>query len=1455
MTKLRITFHFSRFTFYISTQIPHKITDFLINLLMFLISSLCLAYEMGFNCGAETVYTAQDGKRYEKDQPYSSVNGAGYVGGRIGKSPAQLKSGGTRDFDLYLQDRRGLSEYRFDVPNGSYIVKLHFSETEHHWRKLRTFDVQIEDAKALADFDIFEKVRRNYVIDYRFATHVTDGQLNVKFVASRGGPVLSAVYVFSRTSDTSPPGEPRSFSAMSGYKQAILDWKDNPENDISGYNVYRSVGGEFRLLEFTPSSSYIDNAVEVHQTYQYYIRPVDVYGNVGKRSEIQSATPLSPSDSELPVYELSTDESHLIYLSQHVWDDVTIPVILRYQGVEYDNVRMRYRGGDARREALKPSIKLIFADSQLFHGKKKLNLQSDTWDSSLMRSKLAFDDYRRAGVLSPEAEWIHLRLNDEFMGVYTAVDQIDERFLSLNGRDATGNIYKPFDFLVVLPDDADYSQLSEKETNKGRADVDLREFVELINLTPQYLIREKLWEKLNLEEYLNWYCTNQLISNWDIAGHNFLLYHDLKQDRWEIIAWDPDAAYVREDMPLDEGTRNHPMYGISNWWDRLIDRVLGVPQFRRMYCLRLLELLDTTFADAERAARVEAGHRRIRFDGERDTQKPGWLENDTWFYPSRDWLGDFVRERNVFLRSAIPDFMPPASVNLFINEIVITEPSEGVDIGTQGWMEIYNWSPKEAVELGGLFLSDDPNQPEKLPLPKVAIPAGGHFVLNSDLLSRDGGFIGLFEPNRMAVDRVVYPAIERGKNYGRVTDGSGSWDFLRTATLGTSNRWDAPVVFARDDVALPLRLVKGVPLTQMLSLQNQIDMPQTIYLRRSLFLPGGERHLIVESQQIQLAPNEHLEYLLTVQLPADLHPGISYEYVIEIGSAHPDAEQKVWDKFAIQFSLFSRAAVQQLYINEVMAANRRTVADERKEFDDWVEIYNAGARAVNLDGMYLSDDMRQPNKWQIRGVEIPPFSYLIFWLDNDEPQGTRHASFSLSASGEGIGIFDTADHDNAIIDWVGFGLQTEDVSFGRLPDGTDNLECFVRPTPGEPNISFGRLNLFLNELMINNASTIADEAGEYDPWLELYNAGCHVINLEGLYLSDNATQPTRWRFPAIEVPPDGYVLVWIDGDVDQGNLHTNFTLNPDGGTLILFDTDANDNLRLDGFNFEVQKTDVSLGRYPNGLGVWEILPTPTPGRKNRPPKLYINEIMARNRSTIADEAGEYDDWIELYNSASHPILLDGMFLSDELGDSTKWRLPATTIPAHGFLLIWADGDAVSAEIELLYIGELHANFSLNAETETVALFESRENGNALIDAIEFAAMEADISYGRNPDGGVELEMFKTPTPGASNISNSETRSGPISLLQNYPNPHAAETIIPYKLSESADVFLGIYDFRGRLVRQFELGFQEAGTYVNPERAVRWDGRNELGERVASGVYFYTMQSGRHQVIRKLIVVR
>ena len=93
------------------------------------------------------------------------------------------------------------------------------------------------------------------------------------------------------------------------------------------------------------------------------------------------------------------------------------------------------------------------------------------------------------------------------------------------------------------------------------------------------------------------------------------------------------------------------------------------------------------------------------------------------------------------------------------------------------------------------------------------------------------------------------------------------------------------------------------------------------------------------------------------------------------------------------------------------------------------------------------------------------------------------------------------------------------------------------------------------------------------------------------------------------------------------------------------------------------------------------------------------------------------------------------------------------------------------------------------------------------------------------------------------------------LLQNYPNPFNPETWIPYQLSEDSSVSVSIYDTTGKLIRTLPLGFQSAGFYNNRERAAYWDGRNELGERVASGVYFYQLTTPSFQQTRRLVIVK
>ena len=93
------------------------------------------------------------------------------------------------------------------------------------------------------------------------------------------------------------------------------------------------------------------------------------------------------------------------------------------------------------------------------------------------------------------------------------------------------------------------------------------------------------------------------------------------------------------------------------------------------------------------------------------------------------------------------------------------------------------------------------------------------------------------------------------------------------------------------------------------------------------------------------------------------------------------------------------------------------------------------------------------------------------------------------------------------------------------------------------------------------------------------------------------------------------------------------------------------------------------------------------------------------------------------------------------------------------------------------------------------------------------------------------------------------------LLANYPNPFNPETWIPYQLAESAEVTLTIYDMNGQLVRRLAVGHQAGGMYRSRSRAVYWDGRNQLGESVASGLYFYTLTAGEFSATRRMLILK
>ncbi len=132
----------------------------------------------------------------------------------------------------------------------------------------------------------------------------------------------------------------------------------------------------------------------------------------------------------------------------------------------------------------------------------------------------------------------------------------------------------------------------------------------------------------------------------------------------------------------------------------------------------------------------------------------------------------------------------------------------------------------------------------------------------------------------------------------------------------------------------------------------------------------------------------------------------------------------------------------------------------------------------------------------------------------------------------------------------------------------------------------------------------------------------------------------------------------------------------------------------------------------------------------------------------------------------------------------------------------------------------------------------------------------------SPDGNFESQTlnFKVTPEHIANAVLSVTldaigKPNENQLLQNYPNPFNPETWIPYQLSEDSSVSVSIYDTTGKLIRTLSLGFQSAGFYNSRERAAYWDGRNELGERVASGVYFYQLTTPSFQQTRRLVILK
>jgi len=404
---------------------------------------------------------------------------------------------------------------------------------------------------------------------------------------------------------------------------------------------------------------------------------------------------------------------------------------------------------------------------------------------------------------------------------------------------------------------------------------------------------------------------------------------------------------------------------------------------------------------------------------------------------------------------------------------------------------------------------------------------------------------------------------------------------------------------------------------------------------------------------------------------------------------------------------------------------------------DWIEFFNRSSDApVDLSGLFVETDdaiVRLP------GLSfVPPRGYMLLFAD--ELSGSEHLECKLPASGGRVTLSSASAE---VIDRITYGPQSECVSEGRLPDGASTIVAFPgSASPGAANYLISWSGPVLNEILARNIRGVVSPWGDYAGYIELFNPADHEVDLSGFSLAVTANSSERWFFPQGSVMgPGGYLCVWCRDVKSPGASiaqvpNTGFVLDARQGEIGLFDRAGR---LVDAVKYGFQVADMPIGR---SGGNWRLMAGPSPGADNGAPAqlgpitaLRINEWMAAE--------GDDSDWFELYNTASLPVELSGLFLTDDPSIAGRVKSPVADlsfIGARDWVCFVADGNPSA--------GPCHVHFSLDRLGETIRVYGP---DLTLVDSVDFGLQTRGVSEGRLPDGSERFASFPgTPSPGTSN---------------------------------------------------------------------------------------------------------
>lgn len=517
-------------------------------------------------------------------------------------------------------------------------------------------------------------------------------------------------------------------------------------------------------------------------------------------------------------------------------------------------------------------------------------------------------------------------------------------------------------------------------------------------------------------------------------------------------------------------------------------------------------------------------------------------------------------------------------------------------------------------------------------------------------------------------------------------------------------------------------------------------------------------------------------------------------------------------------------------------------------WSEWSDLdANHKIRRANLDGSNVEDiitGLTHP-----RGIALDNVGRKIYWsqqaqsnrrIQNANLDGSDIQDVLITDGAHGIAL-DMADRK---IYWTGWS--TGNVQRANL-DGT-NVVQLVSGLREPAGIA---LDLQNNKMY----------------WGEAGGGRIQRANLDGSNVEPVVTRLASIIGLTLSIPPTdvGNLPVYVDYSVSLSPAQIE---SPASGEQLTFSLNITDSTKIAGFQAAIQFDETALRYVSSAIGDFLLADT-----------YMVEPVLADNMVTIAASSltGENSGngtlatiTFEVVNQKASSLVLTEILLTEANG---QVKIPYTEnaeITRIQFLREDVNRDGVVDILDLMlvaadltksgdFITDVNEDGNVNiadlvlvagavGNTASAASLLSNANGHTLTKMdVERWLEQAKRHSFTDAQSLLGLHLLQQLL---SAITPQKT-----ALLSNYPNPFNPETWIPYQLAKPADVTLHIYSADGNVVRKLTLGHQGAGLYHNQSRAAHWNGKNEIGETVASGVYYYTLTAGEFTATRKMLILK